>query len=110
MFNFFNMANDYEERKVARYEEEGICIDTAAVSDSDQPYETGIQHPGYNDGDWVIVELYPNKKAAQEGHNKWVQIMTAPELPEFLKDVSTANIAKLVDVFGDETWRMRKKI
>lgn len=94
LFDFFSMANNYEERKVDRFQKDGVIIDTCAVTDSDQPYETGISHPQYNGGNWVIVELYSDKEKAQEGHKKWVEKMTSENLPDELEDVSTAEIAE----------------
>lgn len=89
-------CDNYEERKVANYAEGELIVDTCAVSDSDQPYETGILHPSYNDGKWVIVELYNSVEEATAGHLRWVKIMTAKELPKVLEDVSTCFFADLV--------------
>jgi hypothetical protein len=97
MFGFLSMMDNYEDRKVANYSDEksGLIVDTCAVTDSDEPFETGICHPNYNDGKWVIVEMYSSKEKAQEGHEKWVKIMTAKKLPANLKDVSTCELVKL---------------
>jgi hypothetical protein len=100
MFGFLNMMDNYEQRKVARFEESGLIIDTAAVTDSSQPYETGIKHPKYRGGNWIIVELYGSKSVAEAGHEKWVKTMTAKELPKSLKDVSTCDIIQLGSVLG----------
>lgn len=104
MFNFFDMVGNYEERKVDRYESGFLVIDTAAVTDSEMPFETAVQHPKYNYGKWVIVETYMTKELAQEGHNRWVGTMTAEQLPDTLTDVSTAGVAQLLDIFS-EGWR-----
>jgi len=103
------MLDNYEERKIDCYKDEktGLCVDTCMVTDSEKDYETGIEHPQYNDGDWVIVELYDTKEKAQEEHNIWVKRMTGKKLPEQLKDVSTAEIAKLRDI-GGKDWRKYK--
>jgi len=95
MLDFFNMADNYEDRKVARFDGSDFIIDTCAVTDSDQPYETGVQHPKYNDGEWVIVEMYEDVDAARVGHDKWVVTMTNDPLPNQLIDVSTSEIAIL---------------
>jgi len=95
MFDFFDMAGTHEQRKVDRFERDDLIVDTCSVTDSDDPYETAISHPDYNDGKWVIAETYKTADAAQEGHDKWVQIMTAPEIPAQLVDVSTFAIAEL---------------
>ncbi len=109
MFDFLDMADNYEERKVNCYrdKEVGLCVDTCMVTDSEKDYETAIGHPQYNDGKWVIVELYNTKEETQEGHNIWVKRMTGKKLPEQLKDVSTAEIAKLCDIVGKD-WRKYK--
>lgn len=108
MFDFYSIANDYEERKVENTVVGETTIDTAAVTDSDQPYETGIQDPNYNNGNWVIVELYDTKEEAQAGHIKWVDLFkTNP--PEKLKDVSTAGIAILSETFGSKVNKTYKR-
>lgn len=108
MFDFFNMAYNYEARAIARFEQGDVIIDTCAVIDAAQPYETGVSHPAYNDGDWVIVELYDTKEEAQTGHDKWVETMTAAELPESLCDVSSASITQLLDTSTGNDWRTYK--
>jgi hypothetical protein len=107
-FNFFGMAGNYEERKVDNFQKGKLVVDTCLVIDADQPYETGIAHPRYNKGDWVIVELYDSKEKAQKGHERWVKTMTSNPLPEELKDVSSAMIAKLVFA-PDEGKRVKEK-
>lgn len=99
MFDFINMIGNHEQRKIDQYNNGKLCIDTCMVTDSDEPYETGIVHPNYNNNEWVIVEMYGTKEEAQKGHNKWIKIMTAKELPSELKDVSTSTIKKMVDIF-----------
>ncbi len=99
------MMDNYEQRKVARFDgENGLCIDTAAVTDSRQPYETGIQHPNYKSGGWVIVEMYDFKEEAQKGHDKWVKTMTAETLPKTLKDVSSCDLVELGRAIGGDDW------
>lgn len=98
MFNFSSMADNYEDRKVDRYEADKMIIDTASVTDGNQPYETGICHPEYNNGDWVIVEAYDTKEEAQEGHNKWVARMTSGNLPSSLKDCQNSGVSQLLDL------------
>ena len=100
MFNFMSDADNYEERKIDRYDGEGFCIDTCAVSDGEKPYETAIQHPEYNDGDWIVVEAYNTPLAAQKGHKRWIEIMTSDHLPDSLKDCGNAEIAQLLEEVG----------
>lgn len=100
LFGFFSMANNYDQRAVARHEGDGLLVDTYRVSDSAHDYETAVSHPAYNDGDWVIVEVYNNEQAARLGHDKWVKVMTATKLPDRLFDVSSAAIKGLAGALG----------
>jgi len=104
LFGFMDMADNYDERAVARHEANGLIVDTCLVTDSEKPYETGISHKGYNGGSYVIAEMYNTEEEAQQGHDKWVKIMTADELPKELEDVSSATVAALCDL-GGESWR-----
>ena len=101
LFGFMDMVGTYEQRKVDRYEKNGLIIDTAFVTDSDQPYETAVARPEQNNGDWVIVEAYDTKEEAQIGHDKWVKKMLSKKLPETLKDVSICESAKLCRMWGN---------
>ena len=97
-FGFINDIGTYPQRAVARDEVDGGIVDTAAVSDSSQPYETGIRHPSYNDNNWVIVELYSTKLRAVNGHARWVKIME--QKPASLIDVSETGLESLAQVIG----------
>lgn len=98
MFNFLSMTDNYEDRLVKNTKIKDGVIDTAAVTDSAQPFETGIEHSRYNGGAWVIVELYDSKEEALVGHEKWVKTMSKKTLPKQLKDVSTSGAAMLCDI------------
>ncbi len=104
LFSFLNDAFNYEERKIDRYENGDILIDTCAISDSSHPYETAIAHPKYNDNRIIIVALYDTKEEAQKGHDNWIKVMTAEKLPESIIDVSTAEVCQILDIF-DNSWR-----
>jgi len=112
MFDFL-LADDYEERKIERYETDEVIVDTCAANDQPEPYkyETGICHREYNDGDWIIVELYKTKKESKTGHKRWVKLMTAEILPEKLINVSDIGLTKVMDALEEEreTWRIFKK-
>jgi hypothetical protein len=97
MFDFFSMAGTYEERKVALYNEGGLVISTAMVTDGDLDFETAIKHPDYNDGNFVIVEAYDSLSDAHEGHERWVEIMTAEPLPDALRDCQNSSVSKFLD-------------
>ena len=63
MFGGMSILN-YESRSLGRYEEDNLFVSTALVTDSDDPYETAIAHPFYNEGTIVIVETYDSKDDA----------------------------------------------
>lgn len=107
MFDFIGMLTNYESRAIARYEKGDLFIDTCAISDSEQPYETAVAHPAYNSGKLVIVEMYDSAELAESGHQQWVEKMTAEKLPDSLRDVSSATIASLCASFAeDDNWRI----
>ena len=112
MFDFLSMAGNYEDRAVDCYESDDLIIDTCLVIDSEQPYETGVEHPLYNDGEWVIVEMYDSEKEAQQGHDKWVKIMTKKKLPDSLTDVSTATIKRMLETVSsnDESINLKAEL
>ncbi len=108
MSDFRSMAFDYEGRKVDRYKVGDLFVSTVRVTDSAKPFETGVVHPAYNNNEPIVVELYNTKEEAQEGHNKWVKIMTARKLPWQLVDVGSNGIAISRDV-TDKGWRIKEK-
>ncbi len=110
MFEFFDMANNYEQRKVDRYQKDDLLVSTAMVNDSDKPFETAVQHPAYNDNEIIIVQTYDSKEEAQEGHNLWVKLMTNKNMPEILTDVSTAKIMKFREMLGQPEKRHVRKL
>jgi len=95
-----DMASNHEDRVVDNFKKDKIIVDTCMVTDSDQPFETGVSHPAWNNSAWVIVEMYLTKTEAQAGHNKWVKIITADVLPKKLVDVSTSTIKKYMILFN----------
>jgi len=102
IFDYLTMENNYEDRAIANFEKDKLTVDTCAVTDSTEPFETGIKHPAYNSGAWVIVELYKTKELAQKGHDKWVKIMTTEKLPSELKEISTSEISQFAKAVGCE--------
>ena len=96
LFDFLSMADDREERKIANTEINGATIDTCAVTDSNNPYETAISHPNYRNGHWIVVQEYNSKEEAKLGHSEWVEKFT-DKLPEEVVDVSTCEIAQFVN-------------
>lgn len=100
LFGFMGMADDYEQRKVARYDGEHLQVSTAAVNDSDKPYETAVQHDDY-DRNMIVVESYDTREAALEGHKRWVTRMTTEPLPEKLVENGESGIAQLARMGGE---------
>lgn len=111
LFDFLNDMYNYDSRKIDRYDDEdkGLCIDTCRVSDGEQDYETAVAHPEYHDGKFVIVEAYDTPEEAQIGHNKWIDIMTAENLPEELVDCCNAEIGQLCYDLGRTIVYKRKE-
>lgn len=99
LFDFLQDFGNHEDRKVDRYHEGDLFVDTCAVSDSTKPFETGIEHPGYNNGNMVIVELYDTKEEAQKGHDKWLDLMLNNP-PTVLHNVSTCASASMLREIG----------
>jgi hypothetical protein len=97
MFGFLGMMDNYEQRKVANTKINETEIDTAMVSDSARPYETGICNPQYNNGNWIIVELYDSKELSKIGHKKWVKLFSDKKLPSHLTDVSECDFIMAVN-------------
>ena len=90
MFQFLSMINDYEERKVGRYEKNGVFVSTAYCNDSKFKYETAIRHKSYSK-ELIIVENYKSKKDAVKGHDKWVKLMVSDNLPDQLQDMGQSD-------------------
>ena len=103
------MMGTYAERKVARFESDGLVVDTAAVPDSEHPYETAVLHPEYNMGKWVVVEGYDTKEDAQIGHDHWVATMTTEPLPTKLVDCANSEISQLIKSTGGQMEFPRKR-
>ena len=81
-----------------------FIVDTCVAGDTGKP-ETGVAHPAYNGGGWIIVEEYKSEKLAKVGHDKWVKKMSAKKLPKSLKDVSSCEIAGMCEALGGDDWR-----
>jgi len=112
LFDLLRMENwdNYEKRKVESYGTGSLVVDTCEVHDQPNPYnfETAILHRRYNNGEWIIVELYEIEAKAILGHNKWVKTMVSDNLPGQLTDVSKITVCKLKDI-SEKGWRVFKK-
>lgn len=110
MFDFFNDIDNYSERKVDRFEEDDLIIDTCRVSDGKQDYETAVSHPDYHNSKFIVVEAYSSKEEAQEGHDKWIEIMTKEPLPDELIDCCNAQIGDFYrELGGDVIYKKENK-
>jgi len=98
-------AKTYDIRKVDCYKTDTVIVDTCEVYESYNKFETGISHRAYNEGNWIIVEVYDDIVSAKQGHDRWVEMMTQDELPACLVDTSTNNISDFVDSSYGEGWR-----
>lgn len=95
MFNFLEMASNYENRKVDRFEGDNFFISTAWVNDSvNYPYETAISHPDYDNKRVIVIEQYEDIEEAKINHQKWVETFTKKELPEYLIECFAGDIAE----------------
>lgn len=108
MFNWSGMSNSYNERCVGNFRKDDLRVSTALVTDGEKPYETAISHPEYNDGKLIIIEAYDTEKLANEGHSKWIGIVTSDALPEFLQDCQNSGISKMLDADSLKFKRERK--
>lgn len=99
MLDFLSMTGTHDSRAVDNTEINEATIDTCLVTDSNQPYETGISHKSFDKGNWIIVEQYDTKEEAQKGHDKWVELFTK-EIPKTLKNVSNCEIIQIGKLFN----------
>lgn len=106
--SFMSMAYNYEDRKLDRYEKDGVIVDTCLVTDGDKPYETAVLHPQYH-GHFIVVEDYDTTEQAKIGHAKWVKIMTTEPLPEGLSDCCNGFIGQVGQAMGCDFTYPRKQ-
>jgi hypothetical protein len=103
------MGEEKEKRSVERYETLNLIVDTCLIDDSDQPFETAVQHSNYNNGQWIVVGVYNTIEEALTGHHKWIEIMTTEPLPNKLVDIATDPITKTLRVLGDASLTFYRK-
>ena len=96
IFSFVNDFGNHNSRKIDRFENDTLSIDTCRVSDGMQPYETAVMHSEYNSKKWIIVEAYDTIEKAREGHSRWVERMTNLDLPIELTDCANAAVAQFI--------------
>ena len=103
MFSSLKNLGTYDQRKIKNDQSGGGVVNTASVYDSPRPYETGIKHPNYRDGKWIIVECYDSMEEALAGHQKWVDHLS--QNPKALTDVSECEIAQSADALANALGR-----
>lgn len=91
MFEWLNMIGNYEERKVAYTKTDNFTIDTAKVTDRQQPYETAIAHDDFNDGEWIILGWADTKEDAQKMHDSFVEYYKTHDVDE-IKDACSGRV------------------
>lgn len=101
-----NMFSRRAQDIIGKFSKGDLYISTVSCEDTEHLFETAIAHPKYNDGLLIIVEEYDTRLEAQDSHAKWIDIMTAIELPACLKDVNTSDLRKLARKKGipSEYW------
>ena len=83
--------DNYKERLVARDDkldpdEIPFILDTVAVDDREWKYETAIQHPKFNDNEWIVIRGYDTKEEAKAGHEELITHYLMNR-PAFIKDI-----------------------
>jgi len=83
--------DNYNERLVARDDkldpdEIPFILDTVAVDDREWAYETAIQHPKFNDNEWIVIRGYDTKEEAKEGHEELITYYLMNR-PAFITDI-----------------------
>ena len=84
-------VEDYQRRLVARDDkldpdELPFILDTVAVDDREWMYETAIQHPKFNDNEWIVIRGYDTKEEAKAGHEELITYYLMNR-PAFIKDI-----------------------
>ena len=97
LFDLLNLLStigdedNYKERLVARDDkldpdEIPFILDTVAVDDREWMYETAIQHPKFNDNEWIVIRGYDTKEEAEAGHEELITYYLMNR-PAFIKDI-----------------------
>ena len=88
----------YENRKISRHDDDNGFVSTCRVDDSDDPFETAINHKKFG-SKTVVVETYTELELAKKGHKRWVDTYLN-NLPETIYDVGTSPFSKICNLFG----------
>ena len=107
--SWMDMVGNYKTRMVDRYEEGDLVVSTVRVTDGARPFETAIAHPSYDYGELIVVEAYDTKEQGQQGHDRWVKIMTSNKLPDGLADCCYSQIAQFAEKFSGPLVYLKEK-
>lgn len=97
---------------VLKDEKRRLLVSTIQNTDyPEMPYETGVEHPLYNNGRMIIITSYRTEDEAKVGHERCVGLfsLSDEELPDIIHD-SGKNVWEdaLDRVFGEERRTHRK--
>lgn len=102
---------DFEARNVAQYEDGDLRISTVQVptevTDGATLYQTGVSHPDFAGGNWIVVGEFQSREAAQAGHEGWIERFKEG-IPESLTDVCSIPDARFPD--GERTIARREDL
>ena len=101
-----DMLGNYDSRKVARTEEDGMFVSTARVTDGRYTYETAVADPHYNDGDIIILYATDSYEEAVANHSKAINLLRSN--PEVLIDCQNSWISNMVSE-ADLTFYRKEK-
>lgn len=94
MLEWIDMIGTYEDRVVDNFKNDLFTIDTAWVSDREQPYEIAIAHKNFNNGNWIVLGWSDTKEEAQTFHNRMV---------EFFR-INAGDITEITDAYTGVTY------
>lgn len=76
-----------QSRRLAEWDGPIGAISTIAPPDGMKPFETGIIHDDYNDGNIMIVAAYDTEQQAYDGHKAWWDLLRIDKLPDIIQGV-----------------------
>ncbi len=82
---------EWENRRVSTTLVDDWKVDTSYTPDT-KCFETGIKHPLFNHGEWIIVDEYETREEAVRRHKEWVKHMSTN--PTELTSIQTDEVFK----------------
>ena len=104
MLEFLNMLSNYNERKVARFEdkEKNITVSAAEVCDSEFKYEVAVKDRRYNNGSFFVVFSTDNRSVAEKEAKVWFDRMKNNPPAEIIEDGQSEIAKKLRKIRGGQ--------